>query len=534
MTTVAATERRSDNGPERDATAASSGAERAEDRVAVVHVAGRRVALPFGCVERAAQLPAAIAPPVPAGTALVGFGTDAGLALPLIDLAMLLGVRPVPLPARAAANEAEASAPPLSGALVVVSQAGRRCGLLVDRVDGLEPLRDDRRAPLRSWSSPAGDTTALVLDKDDAAPLLLLDMATLLASPGVLLAEGEGSSAAAKAALSEDTLCFLTLRIAGCWYAAAIDAVQEIVVAPTLEAHPAGIPGLRRRLVLRSRRYLVLELPDAEAGGASQTGAAAYGVIMRSEPGLYALEAEAIGTVVTIAASEVTAVPSVGGSSVAQAVASSFAGRNGEGEVLVISPEALPSQPGFDAVFAHEARNAIAAETASRQKGDGSEEGEGYAARLPVSLLRLDLGGELFVETASIWQSAVLPSDSLFLTASPPPGALGYLRYRGETAVVADLGALVAGQPAPRDGRHLRVIVIRAPWGLLALIVHEITGIERLWLERAGAPAAEHGGPLGGGRHIHFASARGRDGRRMIGIVDLEAVVAELSGSMTD
>ncbi|MEM9764953.1 MAG: chemotaxis protein CheW, partial [Pseudomonadota bacterium] len=393
---------------------------------------------------------------------------------------------------------------------------------------------DDAHTPLQGQSSPAGDKTALVIDKDDDLPLLLLDMATLLTSPGVLLAEGEASSAAAKAARAENTKCFLTFRVAGSWYAAAIEAVQEIVVAPMLEAHPAGIPGLRRRLVLRNRRYLVLELPDAEEGATSSSDPAAYGVIMRSEPGLYALEAEAIGTVVTVSAREVTAVPSMRGASVVQPVASSFAGCNGEGEVLVISSDALPSQPGFDAVFAHEARNATAAETASRQKAGGSDEGEGYAARLPVSLLRLDLGGELFVETASIWQSAVLPSDALFLTAAPPPGALGYLRYRGETAVVADLGALVAGQPAPRDGRHLRVIVIRAPWGLLALIVHDITGIERLWLERTGAPAAEPGGPLGGGRHIHFASARGREGRRMIGIVDLEAVVAELSASMVD
>ncbi|MEL6767427.1 MAG: chemotaxis protein CheW [Pseudomonadota bacterium] len=504
----------------------------AVDRVAVVSVAGRRLALPLHSVERAARLPSEIAPPVPAGTALIGFGTDAGIPLPVIDLAMVLGLKPGPLPPRRREDDERPPAPPRPGALLVVAHEGSRCGLLVDCVEGLEPLAEKRPRPLSSNAGQRFGGNALVLLQENAPPLLRLDMAELMAQPGMLLAESGEDCSVRPAEEHEATLSFLTVRISGRWYAASIDAVQEIAVAPSLEVHPAGIPGLRHRLVLRDERYLVIDLPAAEENAERRRGRPAYGVIMRSALGLYALEAEEIGTVVTLPEREVTVLPAARDAAVLQPVSSSFAGRSGEGEVLVIAPEALPGQPGFDAVFAHEARSSGSRMAAGGGEAGGGAEGEGAAARRPVSLLRLDLGGELYVETASIWQSAVLPADSLFLTAAPPAGALGYLRYRGETALVADLGALVCGRPAPRDRPLLRVIVLRALWGLLAFIVHDIIGIDRLWLERAGTPAAESDGLLGGGRHTRFASARGREGRRMIGIVDIEAVAAELAAAI--
>lgn len=555
-----------------------------DERLAVVQVAGRRVALPVDLIDRAARSPTAVTPAVPSNGPLVGFGCDAGRPLPLIDAATLLGVAradgggsdPLNSPRKltgatagvdsasaGSANELRPTESPSGAAraapMIVLNFGGRRCGLIVDAVEGLASLSGAVRGALTKGGGCECDSgSALVSLSSDAPPLLLLDGEALRNRPGMILSETEGRSDIAQPSAQSIGLgaSFLSFRSGGTWFAAALEDVQEIVIDPRWERHPVAMPGLRHRIHLRGGRLLVLDPPlgrmePSDTGiGEPPPGTA---IVLRAPTGNFAMPAEEIGNLVRQPADAVSALPRPSATGDGEAthdarsVCASFVDKFLGREVLVLAPEALARQQSFEALFAHEARraaglgsrmtraapssaSAIAASGASGAEGavvQGSPETEACAVRKaevqPTSLLELDIGNRVFVETAQVWRSASLPEHALFAAAGTPAGALGYLRYRGETALAIDMGVVISGAPAWLQG-PLRIILLRKMWGLLALVVRDIVGIERFRLDRIAEGERPKEGPLAGGRHVSLISARGREGRQVIAVADIAAV----------
>ena len=74
-------------------------------------------------------------------------------------------------------------------------------------------------------------------------------------------------------------------------------------------------------------------------------------------------------------------------------------------------------------------------------------------------------------EVAGMTGGAALPH--------PPPGVMGLINLRGETILLADLGAMLSGRSCPIPGLHQRILIYKDKDGhRTGFLVDKINGIE--------------------------------------------------------
>lgn len=473
--------------------------------VALLEIAGARVAVPAELVDKAIEAPEAAGPALPGEPAMMGAFVDAGLAYPLVDLGRCLG-----LPAAGAGGR---------GTVVLLGAGGRRVAVAVDRVESVRALPG--ADVVRLSAGGGGGAFGLATLADRAEPAIVLEEGDLLSAPGMVFADAPAAAMAARRVAGgrrDGGRSFLSFSRAGVVYGVEVVQVCEIVIDAEPVAMALPMPGFLGTIDARRGETMLLDRPAPGSGEPPGRGAPRHAVVLEAEGLRFAVPADAVHAISRPSPDEAMALPSSAGD--ARRLLTGLAPSPvGAAPQILIDAAAVLAAPGIRPLVEKQNHHARAGREAAGQDAAG-----------PLRpFIELRAGGTFFVALEDVRELATLPRSSVVLSRARE-GVDGYARHRGETIAVIDLLARLHAEAAPADEASLAIV--ETDGGPVGFVVEGFASIghfrvvETTRSARRGARPEDRAGAVHG-RHWRLMDATSRQGTRVLAVLDLLGLARE-------
>jgi purine-binding chemotaxis protein CheW len=329
---------RAERAPETAPTGAAAG------RVLLgVRLGEQAYALPLACIEEVTAPPAALAALPRPDVADLGVAPYRGGVLPVVSLAVLLGMRQ--------------GRPVETGRMVVIRIGGARIGLVVDALEAILRAPESAIGPVPAALNRGGGEAGIEAIARIGAPpriVAILSVEQLFRPEALQAILAEGHDRADSESMVEDLASeaaerFLIFRLGDEDYALPIATVQEVVHLPGLLTRLPNTPDFIEG-VFAFRGAVIPIIDQSRRFGAGASGAEGRRVIITSIGALQAgFIVDAVSEILPLDAGVIEPAPDL--LSDEDAVFDRVA-RVGERTILIVDPEALLNEAGSDLIQA--------------------------------------------------------------------------------------------------------------------------------------------------------------------------------------
>lgn len=463
-----------------------------------------------------------------------------GVLVPVLDLRHLLGRPPAP-----------------PACVVVLVHDGHLLGLAADAVNGILAAEDLTLHPVQAEVATGALATvfrASFRRPDDGTLVSLLDAPALFALPdvprvadpeparsGALIASASPTDTSdAEAAATEDGMRALLLVRCG----SRVLAVDALAVHATLNdprPEPSSLAQGACRGVIHhlGARMPVVGLTALAGLGETEAESLRQAFIIDHAPGRVAYLVSEVLDVVRVPAAQVVAVPafalarpdlvagSLGFDSLPPDLARRCDALAGPRQALVLGGDALRTDAELRALAstlapASSDRGTAATSTAATP-------GAPLAGPARRAMLVYQLGTDVATPLDQV--AEILPFRASPSALPPAPHLLGLQIHRGRTIALLCLSHLV-DLPAPCATADTSVLVVEHGNDALGFVVPALRSIESArWEPSLPNHTVAAGSLAAAARTQHLAEVGEGDGRRLLRVLDLQALAAQLRGA---